>query len=153
MVVILRSLSNRDWQHSIGQRISSIQLLYKMGRKRPADLQLTSLTVNLASTSISEWPSHLCCSLVPVILVDLFCAFIYTLAHNDLSIPLRCSIDLLKLDKYDITVYLRNPDQAQYLGTLGVKSVIGDRTNLNAIKQATLVNDVCIYIPTVKFFY
>jgi len=53
-------------------------------------------------------------------------------------------LDLLKLDKYDITVYLRNPDQAKHLGTLGVKSVLGDRTDLKAITEASLANDIII---------
>jgi hypothetical protein len=43
-------------------------------------------------------------------------------------------------------VYLRNPDQAKHLGTLGVKSVLGDRTDLKAITEASLANDVPIYI-------
>jgi hypothetical protein len=43
-------------------------------------------------------------------------------------------------------VYLRNPDQAKYLENLGVKSVIGDRSDLQAIKKATLASDVYIRI-------
>jgi hypothetical protein len=49
-------------------------------------------------------------------------------------------------------VYLRNPGQAKYLGTLGVKSVIGDSTDLDAIKEATLANDVRICMFLDEFF-
>lgn len=49
---------------------------------------------------------------------------------------------MLKLDKYNITVFLRKPEQAQVLEQIGVKSVLGDRTDLKLIEEIAGQYDV-----------
>jgi len=59
-----------------------------------------------------------------------------------LLINVGCRIDLLKLNKYNITVYLRNSQQALELEKLGLKTILGTLADVKTIEEATTANDV-----------